>query len=43
MPYSAKLPISGRIPITPSSVSYGFPTGESSSSPGRKFPNKATV
>ncbi len=37
MPYSASEPFDGRIPITSSSVSYGFPTGERSSSPGRRL------
>ena len=31
------------MPITSSSVSYGLPTGDSSSSPGRRFAESATV
>ena len=43
MPYSVREPLDGRIPITSSKVSYGFPTGESNSSPGRKFAINASA
>jgi len=42
-PYSAREPLDGRIPITSSKVSYGFPTGDISSSPGLKFDIKASA
>ena len=41
MPNSFKEPTESRIPMTSSSVSYGFPTGERISSPGRRFPERA--
>ena len=42
-PYSESEPFDGRIPITSSSVSYGFPTGDKSSSPGRRFDISASA
>ena len=43
IPYSAREPLEGRIPITSSSVSYGLPTGERSSSPGRRLDIRASA
>ena len=42
-PYSLSEPLEGLIPITSSSVSYGFPETDISSSPGLKFAESASA